>query len=1036
MNILVHGTILGYGGIAHQTREFTKSLSKYHNVKIRNFNLVDLESWHGYTGPDILKDAVHLEDIHHKMLYQQTLWDGELKDFPLSGYAESFVPDLHIIMSEVNHYYHYQKYDKPVVVYFLWETTHILPTFIDILKSVDYVWVPSKWQLEILVNNGIDRNKISVVNLGVDPKKYYPIKRKNEKLRFLHIGTWGYRKSTYEVIEAFSEVFSGNDSVELRLAIHNKLDKQDGPIETFEKFGLPLNKNIKFLDTLTEENYIDEIRNADAYLSCSRGEGWNLPLIQSIASGVPSIYSKCGGQLEFTKNELGFGIEIIGESPAKQKLNINGSDYYWESLPDYSPNNLYEPDYFQFKQEIQKLYDYLLEENIPYPVEKLLKDSDYVHKNFNWDCVVEKANMILEKYGHKNVSKIYHLIHSNSFGDTLASTPTVRYLSKSHGEKINVVTHRKDIFKNSPWVEKILSFDEFDKLDLSDIIKYESFTYAGRKDNNGIEKKFSHIDVRQIHSMDLGFQLPVEDLGYDFYPDPLSLNIDLPERYVVLHVTTNWPNRTWDYNNWVELIKWLKENNIFTVLVGAGYKEELHRSYSDGSLEKDCPMFDDYYGLDLTNKGSMSDMWWVINGAQCLVTMDSGPLHLASCTDTHIIQLGSAINPSFKRFYRNGDWNYKYHFLGGSCSLFCNTNLLYNVREWGDINSVPPQPHCAENKPTFECHPLIPSVIDTIKNILLIDNKKTFNDYVELINSDDINKIHFNFKSTLDSTIKIEVVDISTGLKRDKWEGTGKKLDSGSYWWTPSPGKLENLGDVMLKLFIDGQYIDECILKIPGGKNIVVKNKEFYFNKLDDYNYSTFWEIFVKEEYLIKGKNIVDKGDYVLDIGANFGFFALYALENGADKIYCVEPFPAAFENIDTLSKNLNIVPINKAVSSKSEDLYMSINPDCSATNCLSDYNDIFNNNGEKILVNTININDLIDSIDSYIDLLKIDCEGSELDIFESIKPENLNKIGKLVIETHSDYIDNYIRNILAENNFEIHRKNNIIFAFAPSIIK
>jgi hypothetical protein len=98
--------------------------------------------------------------------------------------------------------------------------------------------------------------------------------------------------------------------------------------------------------------------------------------------------------------------------------------------------------------------------------------------------------------------------------------------------------------------------------------------------------------------------------------------------------------------------------------------------------------------------------------------MDSAPLHLASTTDSHIIQLGSAINPTFKRFYRNGDWTYKYHFLGGTCKLFCNTNLFYNIKEWGDINSVPPQPNCLENKPTFECHPQLNNVIDKIKEIL------------------------------------------------------------------------------------------------------------------------------------------------------------------------------------------------------------------------------------------------------------------------------------------------------------------------------
>ena len=313
---------------------------------------------------------------------------------------------------------------------------------------------------------------------------------------------------------------------------------------------------------------------------------------------------------------------------------------------------------------------------------------------------------------------VYYIIHSTSFGDTLASTPTLRYLSKCHRQKINIVTHRKDVFKNNPYVKDILSFDEYFSQNLSNIIKYESHTFAGQKDGNGIEKKFSHMDVRQIHAIDLGFQLPNEDLEYDFYPDPLSLDIELPEKYVVLHVTTNWPNRTWAYDNWVQLIKWLKENKIFTVLVGAGYKESLHLSYSDGSLVKDCPMFDDYYGLDLTNKGTVGDMWWVMNGAQCIVTMDSGPLHLASCTDTHIIQLGSAINPAFKRFYRNGDWKYKYHFLGGTCTLFCNTNLYYNIKEWGDINSVPPQPNCLENKPTFECHPKLNSVIDKIKEIL------------------------------------------------------------------------------------------------------------------------------------------------------------------------------------------------------------------------------------------------------------------------------------------------------------------------------
>ena len=624
------------------------------------------------------------------------------------------------------------------------------------------------------------------------------------------------------------------------------------------------------------------------------------------------------------------------------------------------------------------------------------------------------------------MKKIYYLIHSTNWGDTFLATPTLRYLSKSHRKKINVVTHRKDVFINNPYVDKTFSFDEFDLINKDNIVKYESFTYAGRKDGNGIEKKFAHFDGRQLHASDLGFQLPIEDLEYDFFPDPLKLDIELPEKYVVLHVTTNWPNRTWAYENWVELIKWLKDNKIFTVLIGSGYREILHSSYSDKPLDKECPLFDGYYGLDLTNKGTMSDMWWVIQNSRAIVTMDSAPLHLSSTTDTHIIQLGSAINPAFKRFYRKGDWNYKYHFLGGSCKLFCNTNLFYNIREWGDVNSVPPQPNCLENKPTFECHPGVSDIVNKIDQILNKMENKNYLDFFELLPSDGYDRINFNFKKTTEDEFKLVVRDVKTGLTRDKYVSKCQRLPDGHYWWAPSPGRLENLGDVDLIFYLNGTYCGTERIRYEGGRELILNNEKCNFDYLEGNDYPTFWEIFINGDYEQQSNCGVEPGDVVLDIGANYGFFALNSLEKGASKIYSVEPFPPAYEHIKKLSENYpQINPINRALSSEDGSVTMFIHDDCSAKNCLTEYGDLFGETSNQISVQSSNINTLFSLIPERINFMKVDCEGAELHLFKTITESNLKQIKKMVIETHGVEIDAYIIEKLEKNNFTVYQFQN-----------
>ena len=104
--------------------------------------------------------------------------------------------------------------------------------------------------------------------------------------------------------------------------------------------------------------------------------------------------------------------------------------------------------------------------------------------------------------------------------------------------------------------------------------------------------------------------------------------------------------------------------------------------------------------------------------------MDSGLLHLAGTTDTHIIQLGSSIDHRLRAPYRKGFQEYKYDYVGGSCDISCASDIKYGIKEWGTIQGVPPLIRCLEDKPTFECHPSVDQVIDRLSknNIKIFQN--------------------------------------------------------------------------------------------------------------------------------------------------------------------------------------------------------------------------------------------------------------------------------------------------------------------------
>ena len=214
-----------------------------------------------------------------------------------------------------------------------------------------------------------------------------------------------------------------------------------------------------------------------------------------------------------------------------------------------------------------------------------------------------------------------------------------------------------------------------------------------------------------------------------------------------------------------------------------------------------------------------------------------------------------------------------------------------------------------------------------------------------------------------------------------------------------------------------GIYKKEEMVTYILRNGLIIKNK-FYKN-----SHRIFNEMWIYECYNPKGFKIKE-GDTVIDIGANCGYFSLYAAtKNKTGKIYAFEPVA---ENFKILKKNVennqikNIVLINKAVSNKTGESKIFINEDCDWSH--STFKNIAGSKkNEKI--KTISFKDFIKNNKIvHINFLKIDCEGSEYEIIYGIK-DFLKNIDKISGEIH--YIDEErnvmkFKKFLEENGFDV----------------
>lgn len=459
LNLQVHGSYIGNTGYNNHTRNFLRELYSHCNIRVRNFSIGD--SWNGM-GDTPHNNEPYIIEKDKDMLYQQTLWTQKpvRADFKMYESADKeFEPHIDLVLSETNHHYFYDNYDKPKIAYNVWESTLQPEEFFNQLMTYDEMWVPSEWQREVTIKQGYDPERIKVVPEGVDSETFFPEELpswglySDGRFKFTLFGRWDYRKSIKEIIETFLKTFDKSEPVDLIVSIDNPFGTEmDGMKSTEERlkfYGLE-DPRIKILHFPSREDYIKYLKTGHVFVSCARSEGWNLPLIESMACGIPSIYSECSAQMEFAKGK-GHPVRILGERPA------NENNYGRYTMSDLV-GNYYEPDFDHLSEVMRDVY-----ENYQSYKNKSIKESQDIRKDFNWK--------VIGKIGYEKLQTFYQKVTDPNYTKPIRKNKI--HISFINGPKVEILGDEEK--------EYFVEFFDGDQLIHSDKIKNNMWTSCGRQ---------------------------------------------------------------------------------------------------------------------------------------------------------------------------------------------------------------------------------------------------------------------------------------------------------------------------------------------------------------------------------------------------------------------------------------------------------------------------------------------------------------------------------------------------------------------------
>lgn len=226
------------------------------------------------------------------------------------------------------------------------------------------------------------------------------------------------------------------------------------------------------------------------------------------------------------------------------------------------------------------------------------------------------------------------------------------------------------------------------------------------------------------------------------------------------------------------------------------------------------------------------------------------------------------------------------------------------------------------------------------------------------------------------------------------------------------------------------RVVDNFIFSLLKSNFAEVQGHKMLLDSKDDLRLSIHGVFEQHETELVKKE--IKKGDIILDIGANIGYYTLiFAKSVGEEgKVFAFEPEP---DNFALLKKNVeindykNVILVQKAISNKTGRTKLYLCEEGPGDHRIYDWLD----GRQSIEIEVIRLDDYFKDYDGKIDFIKMDIQGAEGEAIQGM-PNLLdkNKTVKIITEFAPLWLkrsgiepEEYLK-LLLKHDFKLYRIN------------